>query len=386
MFKDVVAAVAAGLLAVPMAGADSIVIGGELLEDVVVREGGSLYYVQIPETGEIETVRTSEVAAEDVTITDDPFERDELVAQWERNRDDEETTEPASASPDPAEGRLDDTANSERPDNLITNIGRAAPRRVAQPNTTGGPMAAIEANGRVRRIRLNDVPLRQALKAILRTQNLDYAVEEGFIRVSSPERLRHESFEDLETRVYELASSGETLPKIVVSNPGGVMGAQAFGVGGMGGTLGGMGTLQGMGSMGGVGGGAGTFGGGFGGQRGGFGGQQGGFGGQRGGFGGQRGGFGGQQGGFGGGFAGGGGHFANLSQLFTSGPQFDLLVGESPAVIMPASTTFVQGPPRGTFLGFTDLGGARGAGVGANQWTPQYGGAGGIGQPGGYRY
>ncbi|MFO7776455.1 MAG: hypothetical protein R6W89_11730 [Candidatus Hydrogenedentota bacterium] len=381
MLKNVMVAVTAGLLAVPMAGADSIVIGGELYDNVIVREGASLYYVQIPETGEIETIRTSEVAAEDVTITDDPFKRDELVAQWERNREDEAETELASASPDPAEGRLDDTANPERPDNLITNIGRSAPRRMAQSNTTGGLMVAIETDGRVRRIRLNDVPLRQALKAILRTQNLDYAVEEGFVWVSTPERLRHESFEDLETRVYELAASGETLPKIVVSNPGGVTGAQAFGIGGMGGTLGGMGTLQGMGSMGGVGGGigggAGTVGGGFGGQRGGFGGQQGGIGGQIGGFGGQQGGFGGVGGGF-----GGGGQFANISQLFNSGPQYDLLVGESPAVIMPASMTFVQGPPRGRFLGFTDLGGARGAGVGAQQ----YGGIGGIGQPGGYGY
>ncbi len=346
MFRKVVLAVAVGLLAIPMARADSIVIDGELLEDVIVREGGSFYYVQIPETGEIKTIRTSAVNPSDVRITDDAFHREELVAKWERNRGGPTQTELASANE--AEWSLVDSARNEASSTLITNIDRPAPRQVAQASGRSGPMVAIEADGRVRRIRLNDVPLRQALKAILRTQNLDYAVEEGFIRVSTPERLRHESFEDLETRVYELAASGETLPKIVVSNPGGVVGTQAFGVGGMGGTLGGMSTLQGMGGMGGV-------------------------------------------GGFGG---GGGGHFANISQLFNSGPQYDLLVGESPAVIMPMSMTFVEGPPRGRFLGFTDLGGARGVGVGAQQWNQQpfgarqqqWGGPGGIGRAGAYDY
>jgi hypothetical protein len=63
--------------------------------------------------------------------------------------------------------------------------------------------------------------LRDALKAMLRSHNLDFAVRNGQIWVSTPERLRTESFEDMETRVYSpkgLAMNG-TLPKVVLQTP-----------------------------------------------------------------------------------------------------------------------------------------------------------------------
>ena len=227
-----------------------------------------------------------------------------------------------------------------------------------QQNTTGEEVT----DGYVPYIKLEDVPLSDALKALLRPLNLSYSVQPGFLWISTAEKIRTESFEELETRIYELRNAGaETLFKIVVRNPGG-QGGQNFGIGG-----------QGGGGFGGGGGGFGGQGGGFGGQGGGgFGGQGGGgfggggFGGGGGGFGGQGGGgFGGQGGGGfgggGGGFGGGGGRqFSNISDLF--GSISDEQVGETPAVIGLSAT--------GTGLSAGTLGGTTGG---------RRGGAGGIG-------
>ena len=69
-------------------------------------------------------------------------------------------------------------------------------------------------------IRLVNVPLRDALKAVLRTVGLDFAVTKNFIFVSTPDRIRTMTFEVLETRVYTLKGDmGESLPKIILMNP-----------------------------------------------------------------------------------------------------------------------------------------------------------------------
>jgi type II secretory pathway component GspD/PulD (secretin)/outer membrane protein assembly factor BamD (BamD/ComL family) len=267
----------------------------------------------------------------------------------------------------------------------------------AGPNVTGEEVT----DGYVPYIKLEDVPLSDALKALLRPLNLSYSVQPGFLWISTAEKIRTESFEELETRIYELRNAGaETLFKIVIRNPGG-QGAQNFGIGGGqgGGGFGGQGGGgfggQGGGGFGGqsgggfggggggFGGGGGSFGGGggnFGG--GGFGGQGGGgFGGQGGGgFGGQGGGgFGGQGGGGfggggGGGFGGGGAQFSNISDLF--GSISDLSVGETPAVIGLSSSG--TGLSTGA-LGGGQLGGGaggRGAGGIGGQEQGQFGGGG----------
>jgi len=82
-------------------------------------------------------------------------------------------------------------------------------------------VAEVE-NRRARRIdvRLEDVPLREVLKVILRTVGLDFVVYDHFVYVSTPSRVTHESLESLETRVFTLkTAAGESLPKIVVQNP-----------------------------------------------------------------------------------------------------------------------------------------------------------------------
>ncbi|MFO7774929.1 MAG: tetratricopeptide repeat protein, partial [Candidatus Hydrogenedentota bacterium] len=151
-------------------------------------------------------------------------------------------------------------------------------QQFAQQQQFGTPTAQAQAqgwatDGMVPYIRLEDVTLRQALRALLRPLNLDFGVQPGFVWVSTHERLRFESFEELETRYYELRNAGaETMFKVVVQNTGGVQ--SQFGMGGGGGIGGG-----GFGGTGGFGGGTGGFGGGTGGfGGGGFGGGTGGFG------------------------------------------------------------------------------------------------------------
>ncbi|MFO7775446.1 MAG: hypothetical protein R6W89_06570 [Candidatus Hydrogenedentota bacterium] len=305
----IVIAALAVLLTAPSAGADSIELtNGETRQNVIVREGANLYYVQNPASGEVDTFRVNEV--ESVT-TADHAERDALVAKWERNHATQQDTQ-SEATPT---------------------------QSIAEPSTG------------------EETPSGESTEWIT---NLD---------------------DNTADRQSEAGISRATAQQMTAA-----FGYGGGATGGFGGTSGGFGGGIG-GTTGGFGGTTGGFGGttgGFGGTTGGFGGTTGGFGGTTGGFGGQAGGFGGQAGGFGGaggGFGGAGGHFSNISQLFTNID--DRLVGEPPAVIMPMSQTFVQGPPRGRFLGFTDLGGARGSGVAAGQWRQQFGAGGGMGAAGG---
>jgi type II secretory pathway component GspD/PulD (secretin) len=254
--------------------------------------------------------------------------------------------------------------------NLGANLGAAQ---------VGGPQGAAPeteyvTDGIVSYIRLEEVPLGRALKAMLRPMNLDYSVQPGFIWISTPSKIRLESFEDLETRYYELRNAGaETLFKIVVGNYGG-LGSSGIGGGGLGGQTGGLGGgvgggLGGGGLGGGLGGGGlgggGLGGGGLGGGSFGGGGLGGGsFGGGGlggGGLGGGGLGGGGLGGGtsLGGGGIGGGSTFSNISQLFSS--ISDAAVGEPPAVIGLSSAG--TGITSNTQYGATGAGGLQGGGL-----------------------
>lgn len=216
--------------------------------------------------------------------------------------------------------------------------GRPGARPGAQPGGGGNLGAGINAfagaaaqrrgqgenqyvtDGMISYINLKNVTLRNALKAFLRPLNLDFAVQESFIWISTPEKIRIESFEDLETRFYELQNAGaETLFKLVLS-PEEFGRGQTLAVGG--------GVQAGAGAGGGPGGGGGGLGGGGGGGAGGGGGGLGG-GGGGGGLGGGGGGGGGLGGGGGGGGQGGqGAGFTNISELFDTIADTD--VGEFP--------------------------------------------------------
>lgn len=94
----------------------------------------------------------------------------------------------------------------------------AAPTRGRRRPTRARAGQETAIGGMIDYINLKNVTLGDALTAILRPLNLAYSVESTFIWISTPEKIRTESFEDLETRYYQLNYFGnETLFKITLS-------------------------------------------------------------------------------------------------------------------------------------------------------------------------
>jgi type II secretory pathway component GspD/PulD (secretin)/tetratricopeptide (TPR) repeat protein len=267
----------------------------------------------------------------------------------------------------------------------------------------GGAGLAQTIRREMGEVRLVEVPLKDALEAVLKQMGLAYKAQPEFIWISTPYVLRHETFEQLETRYYLLQNAGgESLPKVAMATYGGMqgggmgggMGGYGGGMGGYGGGMGGYGGGMGggMGGMGGYGGGGyggGTYGGGGsygggggtygGGGMGGYGGGMGGYGGGMGGYGGGMGGMGGGMGGYGGGMGGmggGGGTFSNIMQLFQNVDH--QLVGEVEPVIglsgqLGAGTTGTAGAGLGGTTGTSAY-----TGLGGGQYGTTAGGVGGA--------
>ena len=240
---------------------DSIVLDGVAHSDVIVRESSTMYYVQFPKDGSIRSVRKSAVDPKDVSIKANTPARAGLKAQWRANNDRArierglnpltlELPKPESNHLAPADFEATNAAPTERIELHPNGEGGGRTQVIASPQavqrlqaaagafllsavapTAGGfgvggigaaPGPEIVTDGVVPYVNLRNVSLRDALHAILRPLNLDFSVEPGFIWISTPEKLRQETFEDLETRYYDLRSAAaETLFKIVVSNPGG---------------------------------------------------------------------------------------------------------------------------------------------------------------------
>jgi len=302
-------ALAALLCAATGANADEITVAGVQYSDVYVRESPSMYYIQTPEDGKVITVMRDEVVPDSVRLTEDDAEREALLIKWKSNNPRHQEKRALEDLKDEIEARA---ASSEAPGQDVTTLQLRGDGTAAQ-------IRSMRSDGYVPYINLKDVPLKSALDAILQPMGLDYRVQGDIVYVSSPEILRREAFEGVQTRQYKYYGN-DTMHKIVLRNPFSVTGniqAQTFG---------GQGGVGGFGGQGGFGNG----------QAGGFGGQ-GGFGGRGGGgFGGQGGGgFGGQGGGGFGGQGGGGGAdvtaTSNISELFSNID--DRLVGESPATL-----------------------------------------------------
>lgn len=183
------------------AAADTITVEGVTHEGVYIDEGASRWYVRVPGEG-----RTWSVAKQDaqVEIEADPKARKELLNTWRLNRlaEDPPAAEPEAAVPLPKP----DAASAPRPASRASRAQDvpASPRvnAVVSPTSTDDDTETVTDGVITGYVRLEDVPLETALKAVLRPLNLDYRVEDGFIWISSPERLRRESFEELETRYY----------------------------------------------------------------------------------------------------------------------------------------------------------------------------------------
>ncbi|HNT88960.1 MAG TPA: hypothetical protein PKL84_13940, partial [Candidatus Hydrogenedentes bacterium] len=266
----------ATLLLPAAALADSIVLNGVRHENVRIEEGASMYYILLPDSGEVLNARKSEVDPNDVVISEDEGRRQSLRDQWKEARG--ISPAPAVASP---MARVATVAASDDAKTAIKSV--RASGRGAQPGADGASGGdAYATDGYLDYVSLRNVSLSDALKAALRPLNLDYQAESGYLYVSSPERLRKEAHGPATARIHPIrfGMSG-TLPKIVVRNQGvsgprggfGGMGYGGYGGGfpggmghgGYGGGLGGMGYGGYGGGVGGMG--YGGFGGGFGGGR-----------------------------------------------------------------------------------------------------------------------
>lgn len=71
--------------------------------------------------------------------------------------------------------------------------------RPKDPNVVD-PAKEYVTDGVLRYVNLQNVTLREALKAILRPLDLSYSVQRSFIWISAPGKIRHSTFEELETR------------------------------------------------------------------------------------------------------------------------------------------------------------------------------------------
>lgn len=297
-----------------LAQADEVYLDGVWHRGVLITESPSQYYVHFPESGELRRVPKESLAAAAVRMTSMPEERDALRTQWAAAR---------GAVNDVGEARRMRTAfsvggvvppgSSEAEEPPVTATRSLRLRGEAQPRRESD--TAYASSGMVDSVRLRGVPLGDALDAIFRPLGLDYEVAPYGLYVSTPDRLRHEARERLETRIYHVAPSGETMPKVVVGQLPATTQTLGFGVSGGVGGFGVSGRSLGGGAGQGFGRGAGGRGIGYGG--GGFG--QG---------------FGGN---FGGGFAGAVSpvsQVGNVSELFRNID--DRVVGEAPAQIATA--------------------------------------------------
>ncbi len=191
--------------------ADSIHFGGKIYEGVYVREGRSMYYIQTPWDGRAIAVPKAKVAPRQVVIDTDPTQRAALHEAWKQIRALRSAPAPSAAADEPVRA-------SERPARPAIHEPSAQPVPVVttlttspRPSSRDLPASAV-TDGYVPRVRLQNVPLSQALDALLRPLGLDYSVEKGFIWISTPKRIRSEPFESLETRYYEVHVTPQPWP------------------------------------------------------------------------------------------------------------------------------------------------------------------------------
>lgn len=325
--------------------ADTITVQGQTYRDVYVADSATRYYVQFPADGRVQSYAKAEVAKDALTISSDPALRASLLETWKENNDKRhgrtETVPVALSAP-----------NMPEPHAALAGAPQQSPaNRALTGSSAASSNTDTRGSGYVGRISLKEVPLRVAMKAILRPMNLDFKVEDGFILISSPENLRKEAYEELQTRIYELQNAGaETLPKIVVQNTGGSQGASGIGAGAFPGNGGANSASRGAGAAQGFSGGAGV--------------AQG---------------YSGGSAGFGGFTAGGSAQFSNISQLFSTID--DRMVGEAPSALGTAGGSGYGGG--GGSAGMFGAGyGGGGAGGGGAYGRAGVGG-GGIGGGGG---
>jgi len=227
--KTIVTAICILLLA-EYALADFIKVGEVTYNNVIVKEGQARYYIQVPNEGRVFSVNKSDVEGCDVFFNDDQALMQQLMSQWHANREKEYEYEISAKQSEKLLAQAKAMAlahETKAPEPKVLMIkGTSKFRRSEMPDYH---TEVVTTDGRVGYVNLKNVPLRVALKALLRMVNLDYAVENGFIWISTPAIIKAQTLNELETRYYGLADSSATLPKIVVN--GAIFGQNARGMG-----------------------------------------------------------------------------------------------------------------------------------------------------------
>lgn len=256
-----------------MSMADSITIGGETFDNVLVRQSDSLYYIQKPQDGSVLSVPKSNVR--EVFLSQNPAERELLLNEWKK----------MNAVLTGVSGELPAG---------VADMQGAAMRGMTLPDMPGA--GAADATAAMRK-RAGD-----AMKAAAKKQEMEMATEYESVQLARPAGGRQPSAADIQKRMQEMTGGGGESPASAylrsqasdrtsysrgAAGATGVNGAMS-GMGAMGGygNAGGYGGMGAMGNMGGIG---------------------------------------------GGGFGIGGQSFSNISDLFSTID--DRLVGETPAFI-----------------------------------------------------
>jgi hypothetical protein len=210
-------AVLPGVLLLPhtRVDADEVCLDGVWHSGVLIAESPAQYYIHFPESGELRRVDRDRLPAEAIRRTSTREERDALRQRWAAARGvADDVAEVRRMRAVAARLEVSPPASSEAED------AQALPPRTLRLRGEGTAMREVASghasHGMVDSVRLHGVPLRDALDAMLRPLGLDYEIAPYGLYVSTPDRLRHEARERVETRFYPFAPAGETLPKIVV--------------------------------------------------------------------------------------------------------------------------------------------------------------------------
>lgn len=110
--------------------ADSIVIDGVMHDNVVVREGPSQYYVQIPADGRTISAPKADVKPEDVEVSKDKAAREALLEEWRKNN----ALRPKPKPPEKKEAK--------RPQRRLLPARQPAGEPGDQPSPAHGPAPA----------------------------------------------------------------------------------------------------------------------------------------------------------------------------------------------------------------------------------------------------
>lgn len=218
------------------ARSDAVRIDGEWREEVYVVTGERMHYVLVPEDGSVLNVRPGELGEHDLRLLPDGPAREALHDAWKRARA-EADSETEQNTPSRMTSNGDETpqtaVDTDSPPTLVLRGNPPSANPASPPPPSAAPSTApprapsepprvvVDPSGRgtgmVRHVRLKNIPLGEALKVILRPLGLDYVNTGSYLFISTPERLRREPLERLETRTYETkAGLGGSLPKIVV--------------------------------------------------------------------------------------------------------------------------------------------------------------------------